>query len=95
MITRLAVRVHPGARRPGVKGRLANGEWKLAVQAPAEGGRANKAVLELLAEALDVEPRQLTLVRGASSRSKQVVVEGRDVADVERRLTARMENDGK
>jgi uncharacterized protein YggU (UPF0235/DUF167 family) len=35
-----------------------------------EDGRANKAVSELLAEALGVAKTRLTLVRGATSREK-------------------------
>ena len=51
--TRLRVRVSPGARRGGVAGRV--GEvWKLRVTAPAEGGRANEAVVRLLVTTLAV-----------------------------------------
>ena len=46
MSVRLRVRVHPGARRPGLVGRLADGSVKLAVAEPPEGGRANRAVEE-------------------------------------------------
>src|SRR5689334_25378665 len=46
-MTRISVRVQPGARRTALLGRLADGTWKLAVTAPPEGGRANDAVVEL------------------------------------------------
>ena len=49
---RLRIRVSPGARRGGVAGRV--GEvWKLRVTAPAEDGRANDAVVRLLAETVE------------------------------------------
>ena len=84
--TRLRVRVSPGARRGGVAGRV--GEvWKLRVTAPAEGGRANEAVVELLADAVDVPRRQVALVSGHTAREKVVELEGMEAAEVERRLT--------
>jgi uncharacterized protein len=83
--TRLRVRVSPGARRGGVAGR-AGEVWKLRVTAPAEGGRANEAVVRLLADAVDVPRRQIALVSGHSAREKVVELEGVDAAEVERRL---------
>lgn len=88
MTARIAVRVQPGARREGLLGRLASGEWKLAVTAPPEDGRANEAVVQLLCELLDVKRRQFELKRGASSRAKVFEVADLEDADVERRMTA-------
>ena len=85
---RLAVRVQPGARREALLGRLGSGEWKLAVTAPPEDGRANDAVVELLAELLGLKRRQVSVARGLSSRSKQIEVEGLGEAEAEERLTA-------
>ena len=83
--TRLRVRVSPGARRVGVSGRV--GElWKLRVTAPAEGGRANEAVVRLLAETVGVPRRSVTLVSGHGAREKVVELEGVEPAEVERRL---------
>jgi uncharacterized protein (TIGR00251 family) len=83
--TRLRVRVSPGARRGGVAGRVGEA-WKLRVTAPAEGGRANEAVVRLLAETVDVPRRQVALVSGHTAREKVVELEGVDAAEVERRL---------
>jgi uncharacterized protein YggU (UPF0235/DUF167 family) len=85
---RIAVRVHPGARRDALVDRLANGEWKVAVSAPPEGGRANDAVVELLAGLLGVKRRQVVVARGASSRAKSVEVTGLETGEAERRLAA-------
>ena len=46
------------------------GQLKAQVTAVPEDGRANKAVAELLAEALGVARTRLTLLRGATSRDK-------------------------
>ncbi|MBI5709664.1 MAG: DUF167 domain-containing protein [Candidatus Eisenbacteria bacterium] len=83
---RLAVRVHPGARRPGLLGRLGDGTLKVAVAVPPEGGRANAALSELLAERLGVKKRQVTVVRGLTARSKVVEIEGLEGAELARRL---------
>ena len=66
--------------------RLASGEWKVAVSAPPAEGRANEAVLELVSGLLGVRRSQVTLVRGASSRSKLVEVDGLSAAAAEQRL---------
>ncbi len=85
-MARLRVRVHPGARKAGVVGRMADGSVKVAVAAAPEGGRANRAVEELLAGALAVGRAQVRVVAGAASRTKQVEVTGLDEAEVERRV---------
>ena len=91
MRTRLTVRVQPGARRPGLKAWLADGALKLAVAAPPEGGRANAAVVELLAEALGLRARDVKVVRGMGSRTKLVEVEGLADGAVRSRLSEALE----
>ena len=86
MPVRLQVRVHPGAQRPGLVGRLADGSLKVAVAEAPEGGRANRAVEALLAGVLSLRRTQVRVVSGAAARAKQVEIEGLDAADVERRL---------
>jgi hypothetical protein len=88
---RIAVRVQPGARRDALVDRLSTGEWKLAVSAPPEGGRANEAVVELVAGLLGVKRRQVEVARGASSRAKTIEVDGLEAAEAERRLAAALE----
>jgi uncharacterized protein len=81
----LAVRVQPGARKAGVKGEQA-GALKLAVTAPPEDGRANAAVIDLLAELLDVKRKQVELVFGPSSRNKKFLVRGISAPELRVRL---------
>jgi uncharacterized protein YggU (UPF0235/DUF167 family) len=85
---RLQVRVHPGARRPGLVGRLADGSLKVAVVEPPEGGRANRAVETLVAAALEIQRAQVKVVGGAAARLKQIEIEGLDAEDLERRIVA-------
>ena len=85
-MTRLAIRVQPGAKRAGLVGRMQDGTLKVAVTAPPEGGRANAAVAGLMAEALGLKPRQVSVVKGAASRSKTIEVDGLTPAEVNERL---------
>jgi uncharacterized protein len=83
--TRLRLRVSPGARSNAIVGRHGEG-WKVRVTAAPEGGKANHAVLRLLAERLDLPGKSLALVSGPSSRDKIVELFGIDTAEAERRL---------
>jgi hypothetical protein len=85
--TRLRLRVTPGARSAGIVGRQ-GGAWKVRVTAAAERGRANDAVLRLLADTVRVPLEDITLVWGHGSREKTVELTGIETALVERRLTA-------
>jgi uncharacterized protein len=86
--TRLRLRVAPGSRRPGVAGRHGDG-WKVRVAQPPEGGRANEAVVELLAETLDLPRAAVSIVSGHGGRDKIVALEGIEPAEAERRLGER------
>lgn len=55
-----------------------NGRLKVAVTQVAERGKANNAVLEVLAVALNLRPSQLRLLAGTTSREKTVLVIGLD-----------------
>jgi uncharacterized protein len=83
--TSLRLRVVPGTTHPGVVGRLGDA-WKVRVAAPAEGGRANEAVLDLIADVLDVSRRDLELTSGRSSRDKVVALAGLSAEEAETRL---------
>ena len=85
--TRLKLRVSPGARRPGIGGRHGDA-WKVRVSEPPEDGRANEAVLRLLATTLDIPRRRLEVVSGHASREKVVLLEGLEQEQTEVRLAA-------
>ena len=72
----LTVRVQPGAPQSRLKGWRADGVLSLMVRAAPEKGRANRAVLELLADALGIDARRMTVERGQSSRDKAIAIEG-------------------
>jgi uncharacterized protein len=76
----VALRVTPRGGRDEVDGleTLANGRTvvKVRVRAIAEGGEANRAVVELLAKALGVPKARVRVLSGTTSRLKQVAVDG-------------------
>jgi uncharacterized protein (TIGR00251 family) len=82
----IRVQVHPGARRDGIQGWRSDGALRLSVVAAPEEGRANQAVIDLLAGVLAVPRRQVAVVRGQSSRSKQVAIEGLEEPELKRRI---------
>jgi uncharacterized protein YggU (UPF0235/DUF167 family) len=85
--TRVRLRVSPGAGRAAIVGRYGDG-WKVRVTAAPENGRANDAVLRLLADALSLPRESLTLVSGHSGRDKIVELTGLGPGLIERRLTS-------
>src|ERR1700750_1375756 len=90
----IALRVTPRGGRDDIDGleTLADGRSvvKVRVRAIADGGEANRAVMELLANALGGPTARATNVSGATSRLKQVAVDGDPAAlgETLRRLTA-------
>src|SRR5438128_5528746 len=85
--TRLRVRVSPGAGRTALVGRHGDA-WKVRVTEAPERGRANEAVLRLLAETLALPRTSLTLVSGHGGRDKVVELTGVGPALIERRLAS-------
>jgi uncharacterized protein len=85
--TRLALRVSPGARTTAFVGRHGD-SWKVRVAAPAEDGRANDAVVALLAATLELPPRTISIVAGRGRRDKLVELVGIAPDEAERRLAA-------
>jgi uncharacterized protein (TIGR00251 family) len=81
----LSLRVSPGASRPSVVGRYGTA-WKIRVAEPPEDGKANAAVVRLLAAELGVARRDIKIVAGLASRDKTLVLAGIDSDEMERRL---------
>ena len=76
----VSLRVTPRGGRDGIDGieTLSDGRsvLKIRVRAIANSGEANRAVTEFLAKALGVPKSAVKLASGATSRLKQIVVDG-------------------
>ena len=87
----LELKIIPNAPRNEVVGWL-GAALKVKIHAPALEGRANDALLDFLAEYLDLPRRSISLVRGDKSRQKIVRIEGLDEISLRHRLDLRDEN---
>jgi uncharacterized protein (TIGR00251 family) len=76
----IAVRLRPGASANRIDGiqTMADGSRRLAVRVTAvpEKGKANQAMIKLLAKAWDVPRSQLRVVAGAKGRNKTLLLQG-------------------
>ena len=72
---KLTVRVKPNARMVEVT-ELADGSYRVSVIATPERGRANRAVVEALAEHFHVAPSHVVILAGHTARTKIVEVRG-------------------
>ncbi len=79
------VKVVPGASRSRVVGIL-DGALKVAVAAPPEKGKANKALIKILAEIFDLPKNRVSIEHGQSSHHKIVLLHGADADHVRDRL---------
>jgi hypothetical protein len=81
----MTIRVRPGSARTGVGGEH-DGALVVRVSARAVDGQATAAALAAVAEAFGVSRRAVTLVAGATSRTKIIDVAGADPAVLGRLL---------
>ena len=83
--TILPVKAHAGARRNAVGGEQA-GKLRVSVTQAPEKGKANQAILTLLAASLGLRKNQIELVSGETSAQKRFLVQAVSPADLMRRL---------
>lgn len=85
------VKVQPGARRNGLAGEHA-GALKVQVTQAPERGKATDAVLETIADELRLKRSQVSLLSGATSQQKRVLISGVALADLAERLRSVLED---
>jgi uncharacterized protein (TIGR00251 family) len=82
----IPLRVQPKASSDRIAGEHA-GSLKVSVTAPPERGRANAAVIRLLAKKLNVSKNCITVIAGENSRRKKIHVDNMNASQVEKRLS--------
>lgn len=70
---KIQVTVKPNVKREGVE-KLPDGSYRVSVNAPPQEGRANKAVIELLAKFFKIPKSSITILRGQRGRKKLIEV---------------------
>jgi uncharacterized protein (TIGR00251 family) len=88
-----SVKAVAGAKRNAVVG-IHGDALKAVVSAPRDKGRANEALIEVLAEALGVPRKAVSLVKGATSTDKRFHVAGMDAESLRRRLAKWVDAEG-
>lgn len=84
----LSIRTQPGSSKNRIVGEY-GGRLKLAVTAAQEKGKANKAIIELLADTLRINASSIHIISGESSRDKRFVIEGLTLEDIASSLNQR------
>lgn len=82
---KLSVKVLPASSKDSVAGWLGD-ILKIKVRAPAEKGKANKAVINVLENYLDLPSGAVTVVSGATSQFKTLEIHNMDEAEIMGRL---------
>ena len=73
MAQKIAVTVKPNAKKGEVK-RLSDTEYRVTVRPPEQDGKANEAVIDLLADYFGIAKSAVKIIRGHSSRHKLLEV---------------------
>ncbi|MCU1324366.1 MAG: protein yggU [Acidobacteriaceae bacterium] len=81
----VTVRIHPGARKNAIQG-LHDGALKISLTTPPVDGRANDALIAFLSDRLRIPKARITLLTGATSRSKTLRVATLTAPEVEAAL---------
>jgi uncharacterized protein (TIGR00251 family) len=84
-MARVAVKVHPRAKRSGIAGKFGDA-WKLDLAAPPVDGKANEECVRFFAELAGVARGRVRIVTGATSRMKLVEIEGMEQVELEKLL---------
>jgi uncharacterized protein len=66
----LTIRAQPGSRRSEIRG-IQEGMLKVSVTQSPEKGKANKAIVDLLAKSLSLRKSQIELLAGETAREKK------------------------
>ena len=86
-MAKITVRVTPRGGRDAIDGYTAGGVLRVRVGAAPADGKANDAVVRLLARTLGVPLSRLAVVAGAASRVKIIEIKGLSEAAIHVALT--------
>lgn len=86
----LPVQAQPAARRDGITG-VHDGRLKVACTQAPEKGKANKALVKILANSLQLKRSQVSLHSGETTSRKVFLITGIGAAEVEQRITGALD----
>jgi len=82
---RISVLIQPGSAKDEILGTV-EGRLKIKLTSPPVEGRANKALVRLLAKKLKVAPSRISILKGQKGRRKELLVEGLGLEEAARIL---------
>lgn len=80
-----SVKVVPGSSRTCVSG-LLDGMLKVKLAAPAEKGKANKALIELLSDTFGIKKNDVKIISGETNPVKRILISGLSAEDIKSKL---------
>jgi hypothetical protein len=90
--TAFVVRVVPKSSRNEVVEFMGDGTVRIHLTAPPVEGKANRLLIDFLAELFQVKPSQIAIVAGEKSKNKIISVDGLSPNEVEQILIARIQH---
>jgi hypothetical protein len=81
----LSVRVTPRSAKDQVEGIEAQ-HIKIRLRAAPEKGKANEAIIKILADFFDIAPSQISIISGQTSRIKKVFILTTHIQDIEAKI---------
>src|SRR5947209_19707269 len=85
----ITIKVHPRAKKNAITGTTEDA-YKLSLTAPPVDGKANEAVIHFFADVLDIPRSSVTIISGATSRTKVIRVTGVSAEKVAQALDANL-----
>jgi len=73
---RIEVKVVPRAKKDQISGIMEDGSLKIRLAAPPVDGKANRALIKLLAGILKIPKKDIAIISGLQSRNKTISIEG-------------------
>lgn len=86
----ITVKVLPRSSKNEIAGIMDDGTVKVRLTAAPVDGQANKALVEFLAEVLDVAKSKIEIITGLTSKNKLVTITGLDAQTVQERILAQV-----
>jgi uncharacterized protein (TIGR00251 family) len=86
----LAIRVTPRASRNEISEILSDGTVKIRLTAPPVEGKANQALIEFLADVLEVPRARIEIVAGTTGKDKLVSILDLDAETVHERILGKL-----
>jgi len=84
---KISLRVYPNAGRDEMLG-FTDGVLRVKVAAPPSKGKANERLIAFFSRLLGVSKRNISIIKGHTSRNKLIVIDGLSREDIMKRLSS-------